>query len=310
MKTGKLRAALVVLGLALAVLLVWPERPAGPVGGWMRAAGLTPRFETLDGVRVRYVRAGSGPAVLLLHGFASSIVTWRDVMPALAQGHDVVAVDLPGFGGSDQPGDLSARLYPRLVPALLDRLGIAKASLVGNSMGGAAAVLTAAEHADHVERLVLLDSAGFNMAPGDRPFMVRLAGSPASALLGRLPLHRLLVRQALRQVFFDDSHVTPELVEEYAAPMMREGALGATRSLLSTPGFDTPEEFQAHAAAIKAPTLVVWGREDAWIPVSHADRLVAAIPGARKLILESCGHMPQEERPAEVARLLKEFLGE
>src|SRR5260370_9951610 len=121
-----------LLGGFLALLL-WPEAKAGPTGGWLKAAGLEARFETLSGLRVRYVRAGEGPAVVLLHGLASSIFTWKDVMPALARSRTVVALDFPGFGESEQPRDLEFGLYPEIVLGLMDRLGIARAPLCGTT---------------------------------------------------------------------------------------------------------------------------------------------------------------------------------
>src|SRR6266704_6842883 len=110
---------------------------------WPKAAGLEPRFETLSGLRIRYVRAGDGPVVVLLHGFASSIFTWKDVLPGLARSRTVVALDFPGFGESEQPRDLDVGIYPGIVLGLMDRLGIVRATLVGNSMGGAVATVLA-----------------------------------------------------------------------------------------------------------------------------------------------------------------------
>ncbi len=301
---GALVALLLLLGFGF---VLWSERPPGPTGAWMSAAGVTPRFETVEGLRVRYVRAGSGPAVVLIHGLASSIVTWRHVLPVLARDHDVVAVDLPGFGASDQPANLSPDSYPGIVTGLMDRLGIARASLVGNSLGGAVGVWVAARAPTRVDRLVLLDAAGYNLAPRDRPLLLRLAGSPLGALTDHLPIRRLMVRIGLRQVFYDDSLVTDERVEEYAAPFFRPGAAVATRSLLTSLGHEGVA-FPGVIAQVKAPTLIVWGREDTWIPVRDADRFASTIAGSRKVVLEACGHMPQEERPAEVLRLLAEFL--
>ncbi|HEY6552768.1 MAG TPA: alpha/beta fold hydrolase, partial [Vicinamibacteria bacterium] len=93
--------------LALLALGWSRERPFRPTGQWLTVAGLEPQFATIAGRRIRFVRKGAGPAVVLLHGFASSIYTWKDVLPLLAPDHDVVAVDLPGFGQSDCPPDLS-----------------------------------------------------------------------------------------------------------------------------------------------------------------------------------------------------------
>jgi pimeloyl-ACP methyl ester carboxylesterase len=309
---GSVRRALGVIGGLTAVLIIGlvlrGEAPPGPTGAWLQAADLTPRYETVEGSRVRYLRAGRGPAVVLLHGFASSIYTWKDVLPALREGHDVVALDLPGFGGSDQPADLSFESYPRVVRALLDRLGIARVDLVGNSMGGAVAVVLAATAPSRVGRLVLIDAAGFNLAARERPFLIRLAGSgPMAAVLDHLPVRRLMVRAALRQVFHDPALVTRDRVEEYAAPMLRPGAPAAIRSLLATLRLH-PTAVAELVPRVQAPTLILWGAHDAWIPPRDADRFARAIAGSRTVVLEDCGHLPQEERPAEVARLLVEFL--
>ena len=142
----RLAVLLALVGALVGALAVYDRPPVAP-GTWLAAAGLEARHETVDGHRLRYVRAGSGPAVVLVHGFASSLYTWKDVIPALAAGHDVVALDLPGFGQSDQPADLSFEDFPRAVLGLMDRLGIGKAALVGNSMGGATAAIVAAETA-------------------------------------------------------------------------------------------------------------------------------------------------------------------
>jgi pimeloyl-ACP methyl ester carboxylesterase len=305
-KRRRRRAAFLVLALLALALVLRGERPPGPTGQWMAAAGLSPQFETVDGVRIRYVRAGTGPAVVLLHGFASSIVTWRDVMPALARSHDVVALDFPDFGGSEIRQGLPPSAFPRLVLALMDRLGIGRASLVGNSLGGGVAIVVAALHPERVDRLVLMDSVGYNLATGDRPWLLRAAGyRPVARLLEALPIRRPMVTLALRQVFHDDRLVAPERIDEYVAPLMRPGAVAAAQALLASGDGMGVRDL---VARVRVPTLVLWGREDAWVPVEHADRFVAAIPGSRKVVIEGCGHLPQEERPAEVTRLLQEFL--
>jgi pimeloyl-ACP methyl ester carboxylesterase len=309
-KTWKRAAGWTVAAVAclLAVLLLWPETKAGPTGGWLRAAGLEERYETIDGFRVRYVRSGSGPAVVLLHGFASSIFTWKDVLPGLTTDRTVVAFDFPGFGGSDQPPDLAFDAYPGVVRGLMDRLGLAHATLVGNSMGGAVATVIAAESPERVDALVLIDSAGFNLAASDRPFLLRLAATgPGRALFERLPIRGRILRVGLRQVFHDPALVTEERFDEYLAPFQRPGATTAILSLLASRSLN-PGLVAGLAPKVQAPTLVLWGREDAWIPVEQADRFVAAIKGARKVVVEGCGHVPQEERPAEVLRLLREFI--
>jgi pimeloyl-ACP methyl ester carboxylesterase len=267
---------------------------------------VAPAFETVEGVRLRYLRAGAGPAVVLLHGFASSIVTWRDTIPRLAGTHEVVALDFPGFGGSEIRPGLPPSAYPRLVLRLMDRLALPRASLVGHSLGGGVAVALAASHPERVDRLVLIDPVGFNLAPEDRPALLRAAGwKPVARLLEALPVRRALVTLALHQVFHDDRLVTPDRVDEYVAPLLRPGAVRAAQALLAS-GDDLG--LPGVIARVRTPTLVLWGREDRWIPVEQADRFLAAIPGSRKVVIDGCGHMPQEERPAEVAALVEAFL--
>ena len=301
-------AGLLLLGALLGALAVHDRPPVAP-GSWLAASGLAERYETVDGNRLRYVRAGSGSAVVLVHGFGSSLYTWKDVIPALAARHDVVALDLPGFGQSDQPADLSFEDFPRAVLGLMDRLGIGKAALVGNSLGGAAVAVAAADRPDRTTALVLVDAAGFNLGSSERPAMVRFAMSPAGSLLARLPGKRLVVEASLRQVFHDDSRVTPERVSEYLAAAARPGTFPALRSLGASPR-DRATLVAEALPRIQAPTLVLWGDDDRWIPIAHADRFVAVIPGARKVVIPSCGHVPQEERPEEVSRLLLDFLRE
>jgi pimeloyl-ACP methyl ester carboxylesterase len=299
-------AGLLLLAATMAaVFIARGEAPPRPPGQWWQRAGVEPRYEDLSGLRVRYVRRGRGPTLVLLHGLASSIYTWADVIPALAEDHDVVAVDLPGFGGSDIPEELSSSVYPATVLALMDRLGISRATLVGNSLGGSVAVMLAARHPERVRRIVLIDAAGFNLDPSRRPLILRLIGfAPVPAALDALPIRRRVVTAALRQVFHERSRVTPEKVEEYLAPLARPGATEVIRSLLNQPAsFGLP----ALVREVRVPTLIIWGRNDRWVPVADADRFASAIPAARKVVLEECGHLPQEERPAEVARLLEEF---
>jgi len=299
-------AALLVVAALLGALALHDRPPVAP-GSWLAASGLAARYETVDGHRLRYVRTGSGPAVVLVHGIFSSLYTWKDVIPALAVRHDVVALDLPGFGQSDQPADLAFEDFPRAVLGLMDRLGVGKASLVGNSLGGAAVALAAADRPDRTTALVLVDAAAFNLGPSERPAMVGFVMSRAGSLLARLPGKRLVVEASLRQVFHDDSRVTPERVSEYLAAAARPGTVPAIRSVGASLR-DRATLVAEVLPRIQAPTLVLWGGDDRWIPLAHADLFVAAIPGSRRVVIPACGHVPQEEKPEEVARLLLEFL--
>ncbi len=225
------------LGL-LALALVWLalfayDRRQGPTGGWLARAGLEPRFAQVDGLRLRYVRAGRGSPVLLLHGFSSSLYTWREVLPGLALRHDVVALDFPGFGGSEIPADLSPERLRRAALGLARQLELRRPAVVGHSMGGAVAAALSTDPELAPTRVAVIDAATFAMGPETRPRMVQLMSRPIVAgLLDLLPLRRLTALMALREVFDDDRHVTPELVDEYVAPARRPGFTAAMLSLL------------------------------------------------------------------------------
>jgi pimeloyl-ACP methyl ester carboxylesterase len=298
------RAAVLLLVLGVVVFLLPAEKPP-QTGRWLARAGLRPQVVRVGRFDVRYVRKGQGPAVILIHGLASSIYSWSDVIGPLSEKFDVVALDLPGFGASSKPEDLSFRDYEPTLVGLMDALNLPKAHFVGNSMGGALSLLMAARRPDRVDHLVILDSAGFSLEPGERPFLAKLLASRAAGALGaRLPVKRLLARLFLRRLIRDESRITEERINEYEAPFLSPGAIASVRSLLLSRG---DEGFLANLASVRAKTLVLWGRFDPWLPESHADRFVAEIKGARKVVLET-GHLPQEERPAEVAQLISDFL--
>ena len=154
---------------------------------------------------------------------------------------------------------------------------------------------------------MLVDAAGFRLAVESRPALLRWSAGPLGAAFARLPRARPLLELGLRQVFHDPAYVTPERVDEYEAPMLRPGAITALRSMLNAPT-PPPGAYEELLRALRQPTLVVWGAQDRWIPAADAHRFAGAIPGARLVVLESCGHLPQEERPAATLRLTREFL--
>ena len=287
----------------LVSLLVY-ERAPRQLERWIRATGVREEFLVVSGCRVRILTAGRGSPVVLVHGFGSSAYTWRHVIPGLAARHRVAVLDLPGYGTSELPGEPSLALLAEAVAAVLERMG-PPAHLVGSSLGGALAALVASRSPELVERLVLVDAAGYRLRPNERPLPVRLASGRLVGLLARLPLRRIATRWTLRQVFADPGLVTAEMIDEYAAPFFRRGAIESQRRLLgsATPG-DVPDLLRA----IRCPVLVVWGREDRWIPVEDADRFAADLDDARVVVLEHCGHLPHEERPEEFLAALEGFL--
>jgi pimeloyl-ACP methyl ester carboxylesterase len=295
------RAAFLVLApLALGCVAL---RPFAAV----RSAVPAERFVEVGGQLVYVERQGSGEAVLLLHGFGASSYSWRRVLPGLAASFQALALDLNGFGWTERPRTPAS--YGRdgqmaLVLGVMDALGIARAHLVGNSYGGALALWLAAEHPGRVRSLVLIDSAAPSYFDDRRSPLARWR--PLNAFfLHRFALRPRTVRQGLERSFHDDALVTPELVAAYLERLTIEGIDDAYYGLGATaPPRLPPFDYRR----VTAPTLVVWGAQDRVISVAAGRRASARIPGARFTAMPSTGHLPMEERPEELLRIVVPFL--
>ncbi len=302
---------------ALLVLLVLCVLAAG-VGAWLytpdiSAGVLRTRYHVgpndfveAAGIRLRVKESGpaGAPVVILLHGFGGSLETWDGWTPELATRFRVVALDLPGFGltGPDPTGDYADARAGQILIALLDRLGVGQASLVGNSLGGRIAWMFAAAHPERVSRLVLISPDGF-ASPGfeygkqaDLPLLMK-------ALPYTLP--RFMLRMNLAVAYADKAKLTDATVTRYRdfmrGPGDRAAMLARMQQVLLEPPGPTLRR-------ITAPTLVLWGEQDGMIPFSNAADYVRDIPGARLVALPGLGHVPFEEAPAESLPPVMAFL--
>jgi len=271
-------------------------------------------FIDVKGVRVRYWSAGEkGSAVVLVHGLGGYIENWVYNIGPLAEAHRVYAVDLPGFGQSDKkppPRDLFVLV--RFIRDFMEALGIEKASLVGNSLGGGLALAVAAEYPERVEKLVLADNAGMGRE------VITDFNYCSLPLLGELLIRpsRKASAQLWDKIVYDASKLAPEIKDlgyRYAsAPGAKKAMLAALRAGVNICGQKQKlvRELLGRLNTLKAPTLVVWGRQDRIIPVSHARIAAGKIPGARLELFDACGHMPMLEYPEKFNRLVLDFLAE
>jgi pimeloyl-ACP methyl ester carboxylesterase len=262
----------------------------------------------VDGVRWRSREfPGERPeTVVYVHGLLSSSATWKRVLVSASPGRRAIAVDLPGFGFSDRPWpyDYSAGAQALHLWRYLDAREIDRVVLVGNSLGGATALIAAAARPDRVAGLVLVDSAFPSLAI---PWQFRLMRAP---LLGDLELELLcrpVVELALRhRVYAQGDRVTRQTIADWWDPIpisgTRRAALGAIRS--------SPRGYEGVVEKITTPTLVLWGKEDRMLRLSEGVLLAQQIRGARFVALPGTGHVPQEETPEEFARAVAEFLRE
>ncbi len=260
------------------------------------------KFVEVDNARVRYWQQGdSGSPVVLLHGIACSVLEWQHNIAALAAHHRVYAVDLLGFGLTDKPVDEPYDLnsLARFVLKFMDSVGLTQAHLVGNSLGGRLALQCAALAPERVTSMVLVDPAGIDKRETLLEF--RLTTLPVvGELLGRPTAFG--TRMLWRKAFFDPGpFVTEELVRTKLALASSPGALQAflktLRSFVELAGFKAQwvDALHRQLPGMSMRCLVVWGRDDRFVPVGHAQVLESLMPDVRVEVFEQCGHVPQIE---------------
>ncbi|HWW53081.1 MAG TPA: alpha/beta fold hydrolase [Acidimicrobiales bacterium] len=272
------------------------------------------QFVSIHGHDVGYRTAGSGPVVVLIHGMAGSSATWRWVAPALAEHYTVVAPDLLGHGRSAKPrGDYSLGAYACGIRDLLVALGHERATIVGQSLGGGVAMQFAYLFPQRVERLVLVGSGGLGQEVSALLRVLSLPGAEVVLPFVALPLirdfvpriTRLLGRAGLRP-----APVAEEMWRAYASladPDARLAFVHTLRSVVDVSGQRVSATDRLYLAA-EIPTLLVWGDQDPIIPVEHARRAHADMPGSRLEIFEGAGHFPHCEQPERFVRVLTDFL--
>ncbi len=298
-----------VLALAGFVAMNWePDRPLSALQA--RWAQPPSTFIDVQGMHVHLRDEGprTDPVpIVLLHGTSSSLHTWDGWAEELKSGRRVIRFDLPGFGltGPSADGDYRIESYVRFVAAMLDRLGVSRCVLAGNSFGGQVAWETALAHPQRIEKLILVDAAGYPLQPKSIPIGFRIARIPVLNRVMEFALPRRLVESSVRNVYGDPGKVTPELVDRYFAITLREGNRRALAQRF--------EQMAAglHAdriAALKLPTLILWGGRDRLIPPTDAERFHRDIAGSRLSVFGELGHVPQEEDPAATVAVARQFL--
>jgi pimeloyl-ACP methyl ester carboxylesterase len=297
-------ATLLVALVGAGIWLYTPDRPRAD----LEAKYSVSRSDYIDaaGMRVRLHRTGprDAPAIILIHGFGASLETWKPWVELLGADHDVISFDLPGFGltGPDPTGNYTDARAMEVLSSIMKTLCIARASLIGNSLGGKLAWMFAARYPAQVDKLVLISPDGFASPGFDYGVKPKV---PAILSLSRFILPKAAIRMTLAPAYADPSRISDETVSRYWDFMRAPGVRRAILDRMAQAIVEKPEPI---LATIQTPTLLLWGEKDEMIPFANAADYMRVLPNATLVALPNLGHVPQEENPMESFESVRIFL--
>jgi pimeloyl-ACP methyl ester carboxylesterase len=267
------------------------------------------KFIDIDGLKVHYRDEGKGPVILLLHGVQSSLHTWDGWVDLLQHKYRIIRIDLPGWGFTG-PSNFGYRGVDtvKFLKKFIDAKGIKKLSLVGNSYGGFLSWNYTRDYPATVEKLILIDAGGY---PFKFPLPIVLLTTPIIRELAYLItpsfILKFIVKNSVRDVYGTRSRVTQDAIDRYFDLMMYDGNLKESVKVLTTIKKESETE-PVGVNTIKVPTLIMWGKQDRWIPLDVMERFKKDIPHARVIVYEGAGHIPMEEIPDVTAKDANAFL--
>jgi pimeloyl-ACP methyl ester carboxylesterase len=267
-------------------------------------------FIEIDDIRIHYQEFGpkTGKTLILIHGYSASTVSWDAILEPLAdEGFRVIALDMVGFGFSEKPSwfEYTINAQARIVERFMDRMGIGRAVVAGNSYGGAVAATLALDYPERVEKLVMVASVIDN-EPQQHPLMV-LAAMPG---VGELAMPFLIdskafLRRRLRELLGPNAHLATDVrVGHYHRPLRSAETQNA---MLSTSRNWDAERITEDAPLITQPTLLIWGDSDPVIPVRMGEKMYDSILHSRLVVFKNCGHLPQQEYPGLFVDVVTDF---
>ena len=273
--------------------------------------------DSIEKINVHYrdegtVTADSIPLVLI-HGTGSSLFTWDGWVNELGKDFRIIRLDLPAYGltGSNKSNEYSMEYYAKTVYELLQKLNVKTCYMAGNSLGGGVVIKFALMYPASVKKLILIDAAGYPIKSKSVPIGFRVARMPIIKNLFTAITPKSLVESSLKNVYVDDSKVTPALVNQYWEMACREGNRQAfvARMNQTNPAKDAAgKESWEYIKTISTPTLILWGKQDFLITLESAERLHQDLANDTLIVYPNAGHVPMEEIPVETARDAAYFL--
>lgn len=269
------------------------------------------KFLNWNGNEIHYTDSGNGFPILMIHGFGGSNWDFKTLDSLLNDQFRVIRIDLPGFGLSDFPASENSdvdfiKVYNDYFNFLIDTLHLDSMYVMGNSLGGMMAWNLALNHPKNVKKLVLFNSAGYEMEKVIKTANARIFKYGIVKFLFRKGITKYLTKRGISRVFYDKTKLTDEKITRVNQLWNREGNLHHILTLASSKHYLNSDSIHT----ISCPTLIVWGKEDKIIHVKYADYFYKDIKNSQLKIYDSCGHAPMMEKPLEVKRDVLTFLKE
>lgn len=303
--------AFAVCVLLIASLIIFWTPDADRADMLRKYSSVSSQFVTdQNGMAIHYREEGNpdGSVIVLLHGSGASLHTWEDMIAELSDTYRLISLDLPGHGltGPDPKRDYSAASMMDAVETVMDKAGIERAVIAGNSMGGWVSWRFALHAPERVSGLILVDASGPQIA--EKPNLY-LAARITDSALGRMLTPKItpkpLVRKTLTQVMYDDTAITDELIDRYWELTRFPGNRQAMNDRART---DREAEYWKRVGEINVPVLILWGQHDVTTPLAFAHAFDAKIADTRLKIYPNAAHLPMEEIPADVARDIRDWM--
>lgn len=245
--------------------------------------------------------------LVLIHGIGASLHTWEESVKLLTDSFRVITLDLPAYGltGPNPKRVYSQEFYVQFIDEFLKSIHVNKCIIGGNSLGGAIAWNYTYEHPTKVEKLILIDAAGYPMISESKPIAFTLAQIPVLKHMLNYITPRFLAKKSVMNVYDDPTKVTEKVVDRYFDLFLREGN---RQAFVDRMNFSTYPDHLIRLRTIKTPTLIVWGENDKLIPIENAQKFHADLPNDTLVVLEKTGHVPMEENPDRTVDAIRLFL--
>ena len=293
----------IIFGIVLVFWsLISPDIPLSELT--KKYTNVNSKFVNIQGMNIHYRDEGEGPVYVLLHGTAASLHTWDKWTKELSKNFRVIRLDLPAYGltGPHPLKKYQLDDYRIFLEEFFNKLELNEFMIAGNSLGGAIAWYYSSFHQDQVSQLHLLNPGGFSTK--DKPLVIKLAKIPGLNKILRYVTPRSFIKMNLKEVYYDESKLTNEKIETYRDLILREN----NRQSFIDRAYIKAKDHTNRLKLIYTPTLILWGKQDAWIPAYNAKLFDELLPNSEIVIMDKTGHIPMEERPIKSLEIVKKFI--